>query len=159
MSYQQDPGRSPGQHARGYRTDRAPAATPGAPAARRAVDETADVADALEARWLEDAAFQERLRDLLALLRPHRVERLAGWREYRVRGHGFRVNVAWDPQARRSSDFDESAIPGMVDVLEALLVGSAPDQDEIEPAEEFARYAQVVRELSARVEELRSRYE
>lgn len=124
-----------------------------------------------DALWLEDAMFQNHLCDVLARMRPHRVERLAGWREYRVRGDGFRVSVAWDPQrnagsdsrgdrgeTRRAPDAD-LAIPDMVEVLEAILVGSVNNQDSLDPAEEFARYSRVVRELADRLEAMRACYD
>jgi hypothetical protein len=47
----------------------------------------------------------------------------------------------------------------MTDVLETLLVGSARNADEINVAQEFAEYRQVVRDLYHRLEKQQSCYE
>jgi len=108
-------------------------------------------------QWKSETEFEEDVRDILKLLRPHRGQRLQGWREHRTKGDGFRVTVSWDPaQVQMQEAF---CIPKIADVIESLLVGSAREQDLLDPQAEFELYASVVRELGERLTELRSRYE
>jgi hypothetical protein len=108
-------------------------------------------------QWKSEMDFEEDVRDILKLLRPHRGERLKGWNEHRTRGDGFRVTVSWDPSHEETHE--PFCIPKIADVIESLLVGSAREQDLLDPHAEFELYASVVRELDARLRELRSRYE
>lgn len=121
----------------------------------RASDRDGDVV----ARWIEQVEFESRLRSLASAMRPHKAQRLAGWREYRARGYGLRVTVAWDPAIHDPAADGDLAVPRMAEALETLLVGSAARQDDLHPHEEFALYAAVVRDLLARLTELRSRYD
>ena len=108
-------------------------------------------------QWKSEMDFEEEVRDILKLLRPHRGQRLQGWREHRTKGDGFRVTVAWDPAHGETRE--PFCIPKIADVMESLLVGSAREQDLLDPQAEFELYASVIRELDARLKELRSRYE
>lgn len=116
--------------------------------------------DAYLSQWKTEMDFEEDVRDLLKILRPHRAQRLEGWSEHRVRGEGFRVTVSWDP-THENTLMNGSAfcVPQIADVLESILVGSAKEQDLLDPQAEFEMYANVVRELGERLRELRSRYE
>src|SRR6476661_3337712 len=75
-------------------------------------------------RFVEEQMFEEDLRAVMLMLRPHRNERLAGWEEYRTGGSQFRATISWDPEFARDSAEETLAIPKMADVLEAILVGS-----------------------------------
>lgn len=124
-------------------------------------------------RWRSEAEYEDDVRTMMKILRPHRRERLLGWREHRTRGEQFRVTIAWDPKLQEPGGADQSAgsspppetpvprfcIPRLADVLESILIGSARNQDDLDPQAEFDLYASVVQELEARVRELRSRYE
>lgn len=113
-------------------------------------------------RWIEQANFENRVRSVVSTLRPHRFERLAGWREYRARAHGLRVTISWDPRSVGAPPMDDPtglSVPRMAEVLETILVGSAQRQDDLHAEEEFALYSRVVRELAERLNELRSRYD
>ena len=114
--------------------------------------------DAYLSQWKDEMEFEEDLRDILKMLRPNRIERLKGWKEHRVRGDGFRVTVSWDPAPDLFAT-EPFSIPKIADVLESILVGSAREQDLLDPQAEFEVYAGVVRELGERLKELRSRYE
>ena len=109
-------------------------------------------------RFMEEQMFEEDLRAIMLMLRPHKGERLAGWKEYRTGGSQFRVTIAWDPQFGQDVADHGLAIPNMADVLEAILVGSACAQDELTADEEFGAYKKIVRELYRRLNELESRY-
>ena len=133
-------------------------------------------------RWEREQMFEEDVRSVLSMLRPHRRERLMGWSEYRTGGEHFRATVSWDNDFARDAQTDRRApgassesqwpgaldraaaearltVPRMTDVLEAILVGSVRNQDEIPAAEEFEIYRQVVRELYRRLDEMQSCYE
>ena len=110
-------------------------------------------------RWKREAEFEDEVRSLMQLLRPHRAETLLGWEEHRTKGERFRVTIAWDPRLDVTCAGEPLCVPRMVEVLEAILVGSAKQQDRLDPQDEFDIYAAVVRELAARLVELRSRYE
>ena len=47
----------------------------------------------------------------------------------------------------------------MAEVLETILVGSARNQDELTPAEEFEMYRRIVQELRERLDSLQACYE
>jgi hypothetical protein len=103
--------------------------------------------------------FEEDLRAVLAMMRPHRRERLQGWTEYRTGGSHFRATISWDEQFQDGAEKNLTRVPRLVDVLEAIVIGSIRDQDEIGPAEEFDAYRAVVRALYARVNEIAKQYE
>src|SRR3954471_4317937 len=83
-------------------------------------------------RWVEEQMFEEDVRAVLLMMRPHSRERLMGWSEYRTGGKHFRATVSWDEEfaadAGTSPDpepaDDVFSVPNFADVLEALLVGS-----------------------------------
>ena len=54
----------------------------------------ADQAD----RWVNEQMFEEDVRAVLRMMRPHGRERLQGWREYRTGGSHFRVTISWDDE-------------------------------------------------------------
>jgi len=114
--------------------------------------------DAFLSQWKSEMDFEEDVRDLLKLLRPNRAERVKGWRDYRTKGDGYRVTVSWDPSLESLLQ-GPFCIPRMADVLESILVGSAREQDLLDPQAEFELYAGIVRELTERLKEMRSRYE
>src|SRR5436190_19565311 len=98
-------------------------------------------------RWVQEQVFEEDVRAVIGMLRPHRRERLLGWSEHRTGGAHFRVTVSWDEHLEQRRKNQPLVVPQMADVLETLLVGSAKDQDELQPKEEFELYRSVVREL------------
>ena len=110
-------------------------------------------------RWVAEQLFEEDVRALVNFLRPHRHERLLGWKEMRSGGAGFRVTVSWDEDSDRQNRDGSLAVPKMTDVLESILVGSARNQDELTAREEFALYRAVLSELSRRIEEMQASYE
>jgi hypothetical protein len=113
-------------------------------------------------RFVDEQLFEEDVRAVLSMMRPHRRERLMGWNEYRTGGANFRATISWDPSFERSPQTADErclSVPRMADVLESLLVGSVKDQDELTAAEEFEIYRGVVRELYRRLEEMQGRYE
>ena len=116
-------------------------------------------------RWNEQQLFEEDLRAVLTMLRPHKRERLLGWSEYRTGGANFRATIAWDPEQEVNASQDQNEaeaqlqVPRMTDVLEAILVGSVKNQDDIAPAEEFEVYREVLRELGRRLDEMQRCYE
>ena len=135
-------------------------------------------------RWVDEQMFEEDVRAVLQMMRPHRRERLMGWKEYRTGGANFRVTVSWNvdfernpptrtlmigqsaveqppappPSPRRGDGRDPLMVPHMTDVIEAFLIGSARDQDEITPQEEFGHYRAVVAELARRIDEMEACY-
>ena len=118
--------------------------------------------DAAAERFIEDQMFQEDVRAVVSMMRPHRRERLMGWTEYRTGGANFRATISWDRSFERepqSADDQHLAVPRLTDVLESILVGSVTDQDELTAAEEFDIYRGVVRELYRRLDEMQSCYE
>ena len=108
-------------------------------------------------RWAAEQLFEEDVRSVLLMMRPHRRERLLGWSEYRTGGANFRVTVAWDHDFEETSD-PRMAIPNMAQVLETVLVGSARNGDDLSPHEEFALYRSVAHELVRRIDELENCY-
>jgi hypothetical protein len=132
-------------------------------------------------RWVDEQMFEEDVRAVLQMLRPHRRERLMGWKEYRTGGADFRVTVSWTrhfeetpptrtlmigstavkqpaPPPPPGRDAHPLVVPHMTDVMEAFLIGSAKDQDEISAQEEFGYYRAVVSELSRRIDEMEACY-
>jgi hypothetical protein len=110
--------------------------------------------------WVKEQMFEEDVRAVLKMMRPHGRERLSGWKEYRTGGAHFRVTVSWDDEFEITAPTDTAlAVPHMTDVLETLLVGSARNADEINVTEEFAAYRKVVRDLYHRLEHQQSCYE
>jgi hypothetical protein len=110
-------------------------------------------------RWAEQEMFEEDLRAVLKMLRPHKRERLAGWHEHRGGGRHHRVTISWDDAFAAADRDHKLAVPNMADVLESILIGSALGQDELEPRDEFEIYRDVVRELYRRIDEMESRYD
>ena len=110
-------------------------------------------------RWADEQMFEEDVRAVLSLMRPNRRERLMGWKEYRTGGAHFRATVNWDEQFEDADPAGKTRVPNLVDVLEAILVGSAKHDDDLMPAEEFEIYRQVVRELYRRLDDLQACYE
>jgi hypothetical protein len=108
-------------------------------------------------RWVTEQMFEEDLRAVLRMMRPHGRERLMGWKEYRTGGADFRVTVSWD-EPFEPAEPEPLTVPRMADVIEALLIGSAKNQDELSPQEEFGHYRAVVAELSRRIDEMESCY-
>jgi hypothetical protein len=107
---------------------------------------------------MDEQIFEEDVRAVMLMLRPHRNHRLLGWHEYRTGGAQFRATISWDPALDKNPSDEGLVVPQMADVLEAILVGSARSQDELSADEEFATYKRVVRELYRRLNELESRY-
>src|SRR5260221_13566456 len=111
-------------------------------------------------RWMEEQLFEEDIRAVLTMLRPNRQERLAGWSEYRTGGKHFRATISWDKDFENARKAPRQlAVPNMTDVLETILIGSAKDQDQLSPADEFEIYRQIVRELYQRGDSLQACYE
>ena len=113
-------------------------------------------------RFVDDQLFEEDVRAVISMMRPHRRERLMGWSEYRTGGADFRATISWSRSFERSSQSAEEqclSVPRLTDVLESILVGSVKDQDDLTPAEEFEIYRGVVRDLYSRLDEMQSRYE
>ena len=149
-------------------------------------------------RWVDEQMFEEDVRTVLQMMRPHRHERLMGWKEYRTGGANFRVTVSWNSDFEKSAPTPSQAralamessyvpssrtqasgltttttttaaatattdrhplhVPNIVDVIEAFLIGSAKDQDEISAQEEFGHYRAVVAELARRIDEMEACY-
>ena len=109
-------------------------------------------------RWVTEQMFEEDLRAVLRMVRPHGRERLMGWKEYRTGGANFRVTVSWDEALFETPEPEPLYVPKMADVVEALLIGSAKHQDELTPEEEFGHYRAVVAELGKRIDEMERCY-
>lgn len=118
----------------------------------RCADHSAD-------RWMQEQLFEEDVRAVLLMLRPNRQERVAGWSEYRTGGKHFRATISWDEHFELASDDKGLTVPCMSEVLETILVGSARNQDDLTPAQEFELYRAVVRDLYERLDSLQSCYE
>jgi hypothetical protein len=112
-------------------------------------------------RWVDEQMFEEDLRAVLLMMRPHRRERLMGWNEYRTGGRHFRATVSWDEEfaADAGTEPDPQAhdevftVPNFADVLEALLIGSIRSELELSTDEECAMYRALLGELARRVEQ------
>src|SRR5215469_2147207 len=87
-------------------------------------------------RFMDEQMFEEDVRAVMMMLRPHRDQRLQGWHEYRTGGAHFRATVSWDEEFHQSAPTEKLMVPRMADVLEAILVGSARAQDELTADEE-----------------------
>jgi hypothetical protein len=115
------------------------------------------------ARWQDEQLFEEDVRTVLNLFRPHRAERLLGWNEYRTGGEGFRATISWDGKGIRGGGQNPAdahfVVPQMTDVLESILVGSIKNADELAAAQEFEIYREVIRELHRRLDEMQQCYE
>jgi hypothetical protein len=110
-------------------------------------------------RWVNEQMFEEDVRAVLRMMRPHGRERLQGWKEYRTGGAHFRVTVSWDDEFEITAPNDPLAVPHIADVIETLLVGSAKRQDELSAPEEFEQYRQVLRDVYGRLQEQQACYE
>jgi hypothetical protein len=108
--------------------------------------------------WMREQMFEEDVRAVLAMMRPHGRERLMGWKEYRTGGPHFRVTVSWDDSFERTNVVQPLVVPNMTDVLENLLVGSSRENGDLPPKEEFDHYRSVVRELYKRINEMEQCY-
>jgi hypothetical protein len=103
--------------------------------------------------WVSEQIFEEDVRAVLKMMRPNSRERLQGWNEYRTGGSHYRITVSWDDEFQITSKNTSLAVPHMSDVIETLLVGSARNQDELNVADEFEQYRQVVRDVYQRLEQ------
>ena len=113
-------------------------------------------------RFVDEQMFEEDVRAVLSMMRPHRRERLMGWAEYRTGGANFRATISWDPALEDATQTPEEqclSVPRLTDVLESILVGSVKDQDGLTAAEEFEVYRGVLRELYRRLDDMQNRYE
>jgi hypothetical protein len=108
--------------------------------------------------WMQEQMFEEDVRAVLSMMRPHGRERLMGWKEYRTGGPHFRVTVSWDQSFEATNVPQPLAVPNMADVMENLLVGSSKDNGDLPPREEFDHYRAVVRELYKRINEMEGCY-
>ena len=112
-------------------------------------------------RWVDEQMFEEDVRAVLLMMRPHRRERLMGWSEYRTGGRLFRATISWDEEfaADAGSSPDPQpqdevfTVPNFADVLEALLIGSIRSDAELTVAEECGAYRGLLHELERRVDE------
>lgn len=123
---------------------------PAAPAPRN--PDSAATAAGVE-RWMAEQMFEEDVRAVLQMMRPHGRERLNGWKEYRTGGAHFRVTVSWDDEFQITDPDTPLTIPHLTDVIEALLVGSAKNEDELDPDQEFTHYRQVLCNVYERLHE------
>jgi hypothetical protein len=113
-------------------------------------------------RFVEDQLFEEDVRAVVAIMRPHRRERLMGWTEYRTGGANFRATVSWERSFERGPQTPAERrlrIPRLAHVLESILVGSVREVDGLTAAEEFGLYRDVVRELYRRLDAIEGRYQ
>lgn len=112
-------------------------------------------------RWVEEQMFEEDVRSVLRMMRPHGRERLMGWSEYRTGGTHFRATVSWDEEFAADAGThpdpqptdDLFTVPNFADVLEALLIGSIRPDAELTTEEETETYRAVLSELARRVEQ------
>ena len=116
-------------------------------------------------RWVDEQMFEEDVRAVLMMMRPNRRERLQGWHEYRTGGKHFRATISWDDEFatdgqpdRLPSGNEISTVPNLVDVLEAILIGSIRSDAELTGEEESAAYRDILRELSIRVDQFAERF-
>ncbi len=109
--------------------------------------------------WMDEQLFEEDVRAVMKMMRPNSRERLQGWKEYRTGGSHYRVTVSWDDEFAITARETNLAVPHMADVIESLLVGSARNQDDMSPVDEYEKYRQVVRDVYQRLTEQQSRYE
>jgi len=102
--------------------------------------------------WVDEAMFEEDLRAVLRMMRPHGRERLMGWAEHRTGGAHFRVTVSWDEDFARAARTRVLAVPNLGDVIESLLVGTARPAAALTRPEEFAHYRAVLHDVLRRVD-------
>jgi hypothetical protein len=111
-------------------------------------------------RWVDEQMFEEDIRAVLLMMRPHGRERLMGWSEYRTGAKHFRATVSWDEEFAADSGtepdpqpYDEMfRVPNFADVLETLLVGSIRSDAELTTEEECDTYRALLAELIRRVD-------
>ena len=109
-------------------------------------------------RWRDEQMFEEDVRAMLSMLRPHRTERLRGWEEYRTGGGHFRATVSWDEEHSRGCDDELWVVPKVAEVLESILIGSVNPEANLDYKTEFDMYRAVVRELLVRIDEVEACY-
>jgi hypothetical protein len=111
-------------------------------------------------RWVDEQMFEEDLRAVLTMMRPHRRERLMGWSEYRTGARHFRATVSWDEEfaADAGTEVDPQpldelfVVPNFADVLETLIAGSIRSDADLTTDQECETYRALLSELSRRVE-------
>jgi hypothetical protein len=111
-------------------------------------------------RWVDEQMFEEDVRAVMSMMRPHRRERLLGWSEYRTGAKHFRATVSWDEEfaADAGSEVDPQlldevfVVPNFADVLESLNVGSVRSDAHHTTDQECETYRAQRGELSRRVE-------
>ena len=108
--------------------------------------------------WVREQVFEEDVRAVLRMMRPHGRERLMGWKEYRCGGQHFRITVSWDEQFESTNRAQPLTVPNMADVMENLLVGSSKDSGDLPPREELDHYRAVIRELYQRLDAMENCY-
>ena len=94
-----------------------------------------------------------------------------GWSEYRTGGKDFRATISWDEQAvgdsadiLAPSDADEAALtklftlPNVIDVLEAVLIGSIKTDLELNCEQECEAYRRVLKAVEQRVTQFQECY-
>jgi hypothetical protein len=109
-------------------------------------------------RWVAEQMFEEDVRAVLTMMRPHRRERLLGWSEYRTGGGAFRATISWSDEFPRPGELHVWQLPRIAEVLETILVGSLRNADELTVEQEFALYRSVAQELSRRIDEMEQCY-
>lgn len=145
----QNHGRSEKGESRGWESDRAHMNTRVSPQSAPAVD-----------RWVDEQMFEEDLRAVMTMMRPHRRERLLGWSEYRTGAKHFRATVSWDEEfaADAGTEVDPQpldelfVVPNFADVLETLIVGSIRSEADLTTDQECETYRALLTELARRVE-------
>ena len=109
-------------------------------------------------RWVAEQMFEEDVRAVLSMIRPHRRERLLGWSEYRTGGGSFRATISWSEEFARPGELAVWQLPRVAEVLETILVGSLHNADELTVEQEFALYRSVAQELCRRIDEMEQCY-
>ena len=116
-------------------------------------------------RWVDDQLFEEDVRAILLMMRPNRRERLMGWSEYRTGGKDFRATISWSDDVAPHTDGPDTpphaelfTVPNLVDVLEAILIGSIRSDSELSPEQECEAYRAVLRAVERRVGEFQECY-
>ena len=125
-------------------------------------------------RWVDDQLFEEDVRAVLLMMRPNRRERLMGWSEYRAGGKDFRATISWNdeaiagpnelPATTDAVDASEATVsglftvPNVVDVLEAILIGSIRADSELSPEQECEAYRRVLKAVERRVGQFQECY-
>jgi hypothetical protein len=109
-------------------------------------------------RWVAEQMFEEDVRAVLSMMRPHRRERLLGWSEYRTGGGAMRATISWSEDFARPGELAVWQLPRVAEVLETILVGSLRNADELSVEQEFALYRSVAQELCRRIDEMEQCY-